>query len=162
VLTPRQPITASPYSITAGTVTGPIDGSLIKPGTITSTQLAATAGGLPSGGLVLSATQNPALANAGYVKIGTTTIAESWQPQSNGTAPSGRISHTAVWTGTEMIVWGGYNSGYLGDGGRFNPTSNSWTAVTATGAPSARESHTAVWTGHRDDRLGWIQRRPVE
>lgn len=37
---PRQPITASPYAITAGAITGTIDGALIAPGTITSTQLA--------------------------------------------------------------------------------------------------------------------------
>ena len=46
-----------------------------------------------------------------------------------------------------MIVWGGYGSGYLNDGGRFNPAANSWTAVAATGAPTARDFHTAVWTG---------------
>ena len=53
-----------------------------------------------------------------------------------------------MWTGSEMIVWGGYNgSGYLNDGGRYNPAANSWTAVTTTGAPAARAYHTAVWTG---------------
>ena len=57
--------------------------------------------------------------------------------------------HTAVWTGSEMIVWGGADggSGYLNDGGRYNPAANSWTAVSTTGAPAARYSHTAVWTG---------------
>ena len=33
-----------------------------------------------------------------------------------------RAFHTAVWTGSEMIVWGGMSgSGYLNDGGRYNP-----------------------------------------
>ena len=36
--------------------------------------------------------------------------------------------HTAVWTGSEMIVWGGFDGGYLNDGGRYNPAANSWTA----------------------------------
>ena len=58
-----------------------------------------------------------------------------------------RERHTAVWTGSEMIVWGGLAGGYLNAGGRYNPASNSWTAVSTTGAPAARSSHTAVWTG---------------
>ncbi len=39
-LAPRQPITAAPYAITAGTVTGPIPGTAILPGTLTGAQLA--------------------------------------------------------------------------------------------------------------------------
>ena len=56
--------------------------------------------------------------------------------------------HTAVWTGSEMIVWGGSGiSGVLNTGGRYNPSTDSWTATSTTNAPSAREVHTAVWTG---------------
>ena len=29
------------------------------------------------------------------------------QPPASPTRPAGRIDHTAVWTGSEMIVWGG-------------------------------------------------------
>jgi hypothetical protein len=46
-----------------------------------------------------------------------------------------------------MIVWGGYRSGYLKDGGRYNPVGNIWTVVPSTGGPAARADHTAVWTG---------------
>ena len=74
--------------------------------------------------------------------------ADSWTAWPIMTAPSTRCSHTAVWTGSEMIVWGGSNGAYpLNDGGRYNPTANSWTALPSTGAPSARRYHTAVWTG---------------
>ena len=31
----------------------------------------------------------------------------SWTATSTTNAPAGRSSHTAVWTGSEMIVWGG-------------------------------------------------------
>ena len=65
-------------------------------------------------------------------------------------APSARVAHTAVWTdsGSEMIVWGGANSGsYLNTGGRYNPVTDTWTATGTTNAPSARFNHTAVWTG---------------
>ncbi len=34
---------------------------------------------------------------------------DAWVGTSTGAnVPSGRDDHTAVWTGTEMIVWGGY------------------------------------------------------
>ncbi len=63
-------------------------------------------------------------------------------------APAGRVGHTAVWTGSDMIIWGGGNdSGFLNTGGRYNPLANVWTAVPTTDAPTARSAHTAVWTG---------------
>jgi hypothetical protein len=51
-----------------------------------------------------------------------------------------------VWTGSEMIVWGGL-SGPLNTGGRYNPSTDSWTATSPSNAPQERVSHTAVWTG---------------
>jgi N-acetylneuraminic acid mutarotase len=64
------------------------------------------------------------------------------------TAPSGRYGHTAVWTGSEMIIWGGFSyPNYLNTGGRYNPGTDSWTATNTINAPSARRNHTAVWTG---------------
>src|SRR5205814_8237852 len=69
---------------------------------------------------------------------------------STANAPDGRQLHTAVWTGSEMIVWGGYNgSNYFNTGGRYNPGTNSWTATSITNTPSAREYRTAVWTGSK-------------
>jgi len=65
-------------------------------------------------------------------------------------APAVRFYHTVVWTGTEMIVWGGNNSvSYLNDGGRYNPATNTWAAggTSTSGAPGGRSTHTAVWTG---------------
>ena len=48
-----------------------------------------------------------------------------------------------------MIVWGGANSsGYLNNGGRYNPSTDSWVATTTAPARLlARDIHTAVWTG---------------
>ncbi len=63
-------------------------------------------------------------------------------------SPSPREGHTAVWTGSEMIVWGGYDGATrLNTGGRYNPVTDSWVATTTTNAPSGRDEHTAVWTG---------------
>jgi CSLREA domain-containing protein len=66
---------------------------------------------------------------------------------STSIAPGARNRHTAVWTGTEMIVWGGFGGINLNDGGRYNPTTNSWVATSSTNSPAARNSHTAIWTG---------------
>ena len=72
---------------------------------------------------------------------------ETWTATSNTNAPSARASHTAVWTGSEMIVWGGYGGSYFNTGGTYNPTTDSWGAISTVNAPSARGGHTAVWTG---------------
>jgi N-acetylneuraminic acid mutarotase len=73
---------------------------------------------------------------------------DTWTPTSLTNAPGGRTYHTAVWTGSEMIVWGGVDfSGYLNTGGRYDPTTDSWTATNTASAPAGREIHTAVWTG---------------
>ena len=75
---------------------------------------------------------------------------DSWTATSTVNAPTGRFSHTAVWTGSEMIVWGGGfydDEHFLNTGGRYNPSTDSWTATSMTNAPSPRRVHTAVWTG---------------
>jgi N-acetylneuraminic acid mutarotase len=75
-------------------------------------------------------------------------IDDSWTATSSTTAPIGRFDHTAVWTGTEMIVWGGTDlTNQFNTGGRYNPSTDSWTATTTVNAPSARSGHSAVWTG---------------
>jgi N-acetylneuraminic acid mutarotase len=72
---------------------------------------------------------------------------DTWIATSTTNAPTGRRLHTAVWTGSEMIVWGGQGLDAVNTGGRYNPNMNSWTATTLANAPNARFSHTAVWTG---------------
>ncbi len=61
--------------------------------------------------------------------------------------PASRYSHTAVWTGNRMIIWGGFNGTDLNTGGQYDPATDSWSALTTEGAPTARHTHTAVWTG---------------
>jgi hypothetical protein len=74
---------------------------------------------------------------------------DSWVSTTTTGAPAAREVHTAAWTGSEMIVWGGNgNSGYLNTGGRYNPSTNTWLAITTTRVPAARALHTAVWTGN--------------
>jgi len=72
---------------------------------------------------------------------------DSWAATSTTNAPAARSSHTAVWTGSEMIVWGGYGGSYFNTGGRYNPSTDSWTAISTINAPAPRGGNTAVWTG---------------
>ena len=74
---------------------------------------------------------------------------DSWTATSTTNAPAARFYHTAVWTGSEMIVWGGYDvrsrlfqyrrqiqskHGYLDSDQHHQCAGGRW-------------SHTAVWTG---------------
>ena len=67
-------------------------------------------------------------------------------------APSPRSGHTAVWTGMEMIVWGGtndppYSQNPLNTGGRYDPDKDNWAPTNISNAPLARSDNSAVWTG---------------
>jgi N-acetylneuraminic acid mutarotase len=75
---------------------------------------------------------------------------DAWTPTSTVNAPERRETHTAIWTGIEMIVWGGWSPKpfhFIATGGRYAPATNSWTPTTLTNAPEARRWHSAVWTG---------------
>src|SRR5262249_24705613 len=76
-------------------------------------------------------------------------IDDSWTATSTTNAPTARADHTAVWTGGEMIVWGGQdNSGHLlATCGRDSTSSDRWTPTSTTHAATGREDHTGVWTG---------------
>jgi hypothetical protein len=72
---------------------------------------------------------------------------DTWTPTTLTNGPTARELHTAVWTGSEMIIWGGGGGGNLNTGGRYNPSTDSWTTTSTTNAPTGRYWHTAVWTG---------------
>ena len=62
-------------------------------------------------------------------------------------APFKRDSHTAVWTGKEMIIWAGVEGQFaVNTGAGYNPVTNSWTATSTNNAP-VPGIYTAVWTG---------------
>jgi len=73
-LAPRQPLTAAPYAITAGNVTGAIDGGQILDGTITSAQLGAQA------------------VQAGNIAPGAITAAQLAKPPRSGSIFSGALT----------------------------------------------------------------------
>jgi hypothetical protein len=72
---------------------------------------------------------------------------DTWLSDSGMSGLDPVTDHTAVWTGTEMIVWGGFNGASTEAGFSYDPSTDVWTRITAEGAPSARAGHTAVWTG---------------
>ena len=43
----------------------------------------------------------------------------AWTATATPAAPTGRFLHTAVWTGTKMIVWGGFDGTNSGTGGLY-------------------------------------------
>ncbi|MDH4163515.1 MAG: hypothetical protein OEW15_12605 [Nitrospirota bacterium] len=75
--------------------------------------------------------------------------ANLWTAISTTNAPPSTYNASAVWTGTEMIVWGGSlnSTTTTSAGGRYNPATDLWTAASTTNAPASRARHTAVWTG---------------
>ncbi len=81
---------------------------------------------------------------------------DTWAATSIDT-PTGRYNHTAVWTGSEMIVWGGSGpSGASNTGARYNPSTDTWTTTSTTGrALCTSASHGSV-DRQRNDSLGWI------
>ena len=79
-------------------------------------------------------------------------VANTWRPTGTNGAPAGKYGHACVWTGNEMIVWGGQTmiggwSVVTNDGGRYNPVSDIWTTIPASGGPGARTAMANVWTG---------------
>lgn len=62
--------------------------------------------------------------------------------------PEGRYGHSSVWTGTEMIIWGGFSGGRpLNTGSRYDPLTDTWTGIALAQAPEPRGDHVATWTG---------------
>jgi len=74
--------------------------------------------------------------------------ADEWTAMSVAGAPAARSAHSAVWTGSHMLVWGGFGlTGFEAQGGVYDPATDSWTAMTLDASPAGRVSHSTVWTG---------------
>ncbi len=144
-LAPRQRIAPSPYAITAGQVTGSVAaGQLTGPVPLAQ---------LPSGSAIASADPADAPALAAGLRLISKTPAPAWVNGSANEAPSARSGQSGVWTGQELVIWGGAlgtlagTPQYSATGGWYQPDTDVWTAISPFAAPSARRSHTAVWTG---------------
>ncbi|MDI3289218.1 hypothetical protein [Polyangium sp. 15x6] len=90
---------------------------------------------------------NPAATNTGGIYDPAT---RTWKSTSTAGAPAARFSHTALWTGSKMIVWGGFGATDLeAAGGIYDPEADTWAPMSTMGQPPPRFAHTAVWTGSK-------------
>lgn len=83
---------------------------------------------------------------------------DSWSPISTVDAPEGRYHHATVWSGEEMLVWGGqgvFGFGMVATGGRYNPALDAWVPMTLDGAPDARRFHTGIWAETTGEMVVW-------
>ena len=162
LLTPDRRITAVAYALMAADVQdgaissakladGSVTAAKIAPGTITADRLTpGLLGQIPAGAIVASILpEDSALLAQGYSPV-QTFPGGAWTNPATGTPPNGRARHTAVWTGSTMIIWGGEVSGLLsGLGGTLDPVANSWTLLNANNLSPPRAEHTAVWGNGR-------------
>ena len=103
-----------------------------------------------TGSYTITLTVSDGISSASDNVVITASSSGPWQPTSTTGAPTGRDSHTVVWTGSGMIVWGGYEDStgtYVNTGGRYDPATDSWLSTSTTGAPTGRGVQTAAWTG---------------
>lgn len=61
-------------------------------------------------------------------------VTNTWTAVSTAGAPSPRSRHTAVWTGSNMIVWGGL-PGPTNAGAVYDPATDAWTPTAMTRPP---------------------------
>jgi N-acetylneuraminic acid mutarotase len=71
---------------------------------------------------------------------------DTWDNGSLDDVPDPTSDPKAIWTGTEMVVWGGF---HLSRGGKYDPVTDTWSLTSVIGAPVPRLEFTMVWTGDR-------------
>lgn len=143
------------------TVSFDVEGTVLTPGTYTgsivisgtSVGTGSPAIGSPariSVNLTITATDATIVIDDDAIEIDIVTPTQ-WTATASG--PAGRTEHSAVWTGRQMIVWGGSTTGLPGDvvdeGGIYQGQIDSWELLAGIrNVPTARLGHTAVWTGN--------------
>ncbi|MGH8247756.1 MAG: Kelch repeat-containing protein, partial [Gammaproteobacteria bacterium] len=87
---------------------------------------------------------------------------DTWVPLSTLAAPSARSQMAAVWTGTEMLIWGGAGEGWVIEpiGARYDPRTDTWVSLSENGAPEPRMEPTAVWSGNEMIVWGGVRYAP--
>jgi N-acetylneuraminic acid mutarotase len=97
------------------------------------------------GGMAIEPTQNVEYSDGALYDPAT----DSWTPMSQ--PPGSKAAYqenTAVWTGSQMLVWGGLQGTAFSPGSlAYYPKDDTWTTLPTDGQPSGRGGHVAVWTG---------------
>lgn len=104
---------------------------------------------LPAGTMLVSTSPaDAALLSKGY-RLAMTVPAPAWANGASLNSASSRSSHTAVWDGQRLIVWGGTIAPglFVNSGAIWRSDSDGWETVSSVNAPQARGGHTAIWTG---------------
>ena len=84
-----------------------------------------------------------------------------WQPTATLDAASVRYHHTAIWTGSEMLVWGGMADNApdidktTGTGGRYDPCRRPLEHDFDGRLPGTTQPSHGGMDRQRNDRLGW-------
>src|SRR4029077_9579130 len=65
----------------------------------------------------------------------------TWDP--TFALPEAYSGTSSVWTGTEMIIWGGTEAGQskYNSGSRYDPVLDTWHTMSGTNAPDVRKQH---------------------
>jgi hypothetical protein len=78
-------------------------------------------------------------------------LSATWSGTSVVGAPASRYGHSAVWTGAEMLVFGGNrgNQNFPNDGAFYNPITNTWRPIPTPdyNLVNPTYKHGAIWTG---------------
>lgn len=96
-------------------------------------------------------------ANQTYTFTVSGTSQTGWNNMSQPAFLASRYGASAVFTGTEIIVWGGCDSAGVcyDNGGKYNPYTDTWTAISTTNAPAARQEHTAIYATTSNVMVVW-------
>jgi N-acetylneuraminic acid mutarotase len=73
----------------------------------------------------------------------------AWTSLADNDAPSWRGGFATVWTGTEMLIWGGTSGADnmpLNDGAAYNPATQTWRTISPAPA-TGLDATAAVWSG---------------
>lgn len=71
-----------------------------------------------------------------------------WTTISISGAPSARTMTHSAWTGSLLIVWGGFGgSSDFNTGASYDPVTDTWSAIATTDAPAARSMASHFWSG---------------
>ncbi len=72
---------------------------------------------------------------------------DSWMAANSVNAPIARSKFGSVWTGSQLLIWGGEGVPSNHAGRVYNPASNQWSSISSNGAPAPRYNHHTLWTG---------------
>lgn len=141
---------ASPaFTVTANTCTGNLNGS--APGNTCNFTIQFTSGSPGISNNTVKIEFDNGTESDGII-LPVHAISPGWKGSLAATKPSARFDHSAIWTGSQMIIWGGQsNAGgtKLGEGYRYDPTTDTWSAISLGHGLLPRSLHTAIWTGSK-------------